>query len=216
MSDDNPAPPPGFPPQEPPPQPPPGSYPPQGQPPVPGSPAGYSYYSQQAPGHWQTPVTPPVKKSSKKMIWIIVGIVGGVFVIGGIAVAFAIFTFVGAVTAPVDTANEYLAAVREGDTTTIIALSCDSRTNPDDAIDAFGGPGELRSYFLSTSNIVNSQAEVAGVATLTDGADGTITMTLMHESGRSGNGWRVCGFDTSFAQDIAPFDIPGRDPFGTR
>jgi len=101
------------------------------------------------------------------------------------------FWFIGTVTAPVDTSNDFLAAIDNGDYDAAIALSdplCSQGMSATDLAQAFQGADI--SYNLNNSSISNSNATVSGSFSMVGENVSTIEIYL-----RNNGGWGVCGFN---------------------
>ncbi len=129
-----------------------------------------------------------VQKKSRRSLWITLGVIFGVLVLG---IGACTFWFIGTVTAPVDTSNEFLAAIDRGNYAEAIALSdpsCSQGMSEADLAAAFRGADIT--YNLNNSSITNSNATVAGSFSMTGENVSRIEVYL-----RNNNGWGVCGFN---------------------
>ncbi len=138
----------------------------------------------------------PPQKKSRKRLWITLGTILTVLVLG---IGACSVWFVSTVKAPVDEANRFLAVVDAGDYPAALAMmtpSCDGSTITVDAFDQiFAGRSidyNLTSSSVNTSTGAGTSATVSGTVTALgeQGAQRRIEVFL-----RDRDGWKVCGFN---------------------
>jgi len=140
------------------------------------------------PPGWSAPVGPP--KKSRRTLWITLAVVFGVL---ALAVGSCTVWFISTVTAPVDTANEFLASIDRGNYADAIALSdpdCSQGMSQADLVATFRG-ADIE-YNLNNSSITNSNATVSGSFSVAGENLSTVEIYL-----RNNDGWRVCGFNAN-------------------
>ena len=158
----------------------------QDEPPTQPLPASYGIPSIDAEGYR------PIESKRKSRVWLWLLVILGVLIIG---IGGCSYVFYQTVKGPVDTANDFLAAVDAGDFATASDLSssspaCFGQTAQAD-LEPYLDGNEIESYDLNSSNVSSSggstTAEVSG--TIESAGEHTIVFSMIKESGN----WRVCG-----------------------
>lgn len=158
----------------------------------PPGPAGYEPPAWRPANSGQPPPpTPgafaPEPKRRRRGLW---GIVGFIFVALALLIGACTVWFVGAVTAPVDAANEFLAAIDDGDysgAVTMTAPRCNNGLTAADLESRFRNANI--SYNLNQSSVQNAGATVRGTITIGSESPVPIRLELLNS-----NRWQVCGF----------------------
>lgn len=142
---------------------------------------------------------PPIPgKKSRRNLWIVLGVIGGVVVVGLIVIiAFVVFFF-STITAPADAVNDYLAALQKGDYETGYSYLCSSQQSTitesefEAAIEAeISDVGKIESYNANHVNVTGSAATVSyDLKTSARSSPVRVTTGLVDE-----DGWKVCSFD---------------------
>lgn len=129
-------------------------------------------------------------KKSRRSLWITLGVIFGVLALG---IGSCTIWFVGAVKAPVDASNNFLAAIDNGNYAEAISLSdpgCSLGMSEADLAQVFGGADIT--YNLNNSSVTNSSATVSGSFSVVGQDLSSISLQL-----RNIDGWRVCGFNAN-------------------
>ena len=162
-----------------PPQGPPGYGPPQG-PPGYGPPQGYGQPGP-PPGGWQPQQPPPQKSSGSgclKAFLIVLAVLAVLGVVLAVAGYFLFRTVVDEVTAPVDAANDWMDAIRDGDDARAAELSCDDLSPADAEVVRRTTGQQLLAFSLE-----NGRGEVTGFVSLDGAAEVPVTVAV-RDTGR--------------------------------
>lgn len=182
------------------PQPPQGPQGPPGPQPPPMPPAQPGY-PQQGPQGYPPPAggpppgygAPPQPKKSRTGL--IIGLAVGIPLALIAVVVVIVILFVNSVSGPADATNEFLAALKSGDTAAIKSVSCNELITSgeldslDSQLEALEPTrGTIESYNISSSSIENSTGKASGTLTFTKGVTKTVDAQLVQEDGK----WKVC------------------------
>ncbi|RIK10150.1 MAG: hypothetical protein DCC49_04135 [Acidobacteria bacterium] len=142
------------------------------------------------------PPTQPAKSSTGKTCGIIAAIVGGLVILGIVAVVLVGKVIVDTVTAPADQVNAYLADMKSGNATAAYERTCRSFKSKysysefartlDAAEEA---QGKVTSYNVFSSNVTGNTATVS-YTLVREKASDTFTVLLEKE----GEDWKLCSF----------------------
>lgn len=157
--------------------------------PPPPTPASARPLPAALPPAYGTPA-PPKKTNWRKWL-LILAVIVGVLLLG---IAACIFAFVGAVTAPVDRANDFLAEVNAENWSEAVAHTDPNCSTLSEAwLSQTFGNAEL-SYNLNASSVSGDGAMVAGTLGFNNDPAVDIGMTMQKSDGE----WRVCSVQLPF------------------
>lgn len=160
--------------------------PPGQMPPTPGYPQGVG---GPPPGYGAAP--PPKKKRTG----LIIGLAVGIPLVLIALIVGAVLLLVSSATGPADATNAFLAALKNGDSAALKAVSCqDLATSGElDSLEATlesleSSRGSIQSYNISSSSFENDRGTASGTVTFSKGETFDIDAIVTKE----GDAWKVC------------------------